>query len=303
MESEGIAVAALHGWENGFEGQLSDVDLVIDGGAFKNIAQIVAAHTKACGWRLCQILRHESTAAFCVCSSKQDPTLVVALDICTDYRRNERILIRANELLDGREPLPWGGYRLSESTELRYRFIKGAVKSKDSASFVPIFRQYSETAHKELGKWLMERWKLQSTEWNGDGISQTWRDLERLTREAKVDGWLNGLMRVLLRSRQPSGLLVVGMNDAQDKAVSRCFEHLYFRRQMKVNHFRPTLYLNLVASTLIRCKKLQNIWKRLLESSLYLEAVPNESPSQLTERIAAHLENRCVLREGLSILQ
>ena len=299
LENVGEDAAVLHGWENGFSGTLSDVDLVISNSAFRKVTLLVAGYAASTGWRLCQVLRHESTAAFFVCSWSGDPSRVVALDICSDYRRKERILIGADELLASRERLPWGGFRLRSGMELRYRFVKAAVKSKAASKLAETFHAYQDANHKELEIWLKERWGIKHANWDEAGLSSTWKELEVLTRKAKVSGRITGWERVFSRIIHPTGLVVMRMTPEQEQAVARCFGRLYFRRQLLVNRFCLTMNKSMVTSTLIRCRQMGKVWRCLLSQNLWMEAGANETPDELVERITIHLQERCARRERI----
>jgi hypothetical protein len=299
MESAGYTAASLHGWENGFDGELSDVDVVVCDSGFSSVVNCVSQYASICGWRLCQVLRHESTALFCVCSNNSIPTQVVALDICSDYRRNERMLISSQDLLAHRELLPWGAYRLCDAMELRYRFIKAAVKGKSATEFVAVFERYSDDARKQFEIWLNMNWGIVHSEWNEHGILRTWLALELKTREAPIHSYFSHLQRIFFRVLQPTGLIVSGMNHDQDAFVSRNLGNLYFRRQIAVRVFNLSLLKPLVASTLIKCQHLSRGWIPFFRADLLLEAMPHESPDLLLARIVDHLESRCSRREKI----
>jgi hypothetical protein len=301
LENLGIPAAALHGWQDGFSGELSDVDFVLLPVGFENLVEGIESHARECGWRLCQVLRHESTAAFCVCSWDEDPSRVVALDACSDYRRLERILISVDELLADREKLDCGGYRLGEAMELRYRFIKAAVKGKRPEELAPEFAAYPSQARIEIETWLLDRWGLKLEGWGAHQLDQTWKRLGKLTLEGRKSGVIGSLRRVAWRITRPTGLIVTNVNADQDAAVVEAFSRLYFRRCEKVKQFQTRGLKKLMVSTLMRCERIGGFWKRLLDGDLWIEASPNESPSDLVKRITAHLHQRCMRREGVTI--
>lgn len=299
LENLGVPAAALHGWQDGFSEELSDVDYVVSQDGFNRLINDLAAYTRECGWKLCQVLRHESTAAFCVCSWNEDPSRVVALDACSDYRRLERVLISSDELLADREQLEWGGYRLSEALELRYRFTKAAVKSKLADELAPELAKYSGESRKELESWLKDRWDLQFDGWGALQQAKAWKRLGALTLEGKKSGLIGSFRRIAWRITRPTGLIVTSKSADQNAAVSKAFSRLYFRRSAKVKNFKVGGLKKLLVSTLLRCDCLGGLWKRLLGRDLWIEASPEESPAHLIRRIAAHLNQRCLRREGV----
>lgn len=299
LESWGFAAAVLHGWEGGFDGDLGDVDLVVTPEGFTRVAEGVRCHALACGWRLCQVLRHESTAAFCVCSWTADPARVVALDVCSDYRRRERVLIPAAELLGDRVRLEWNGYRLGAATELRYRFLKAAVKGKRADEFAPALAGYPEDARVELEAWLRERWGVEMGGWDPSGLAKAWEELGRRTLSQRVDGHGAALRRIAWRVARPTGLVVANASVQQAEAVTKAFGRLYFRRTASVGRFRSCAWRQLVASTLLLCARVGPCWRLLLARDLLVEAGKEEAPAALVGRIAAMLEARCARRERL----
>jgi hypothetical protein len=134
LESRQVRSAVLHGGADGFERELSDVDFVVDGGTFPQLPARIDEYCAQAGWLLCQVLRHETTAAYFVCSAVDDPACSVALDACSDYQRNGSVFLRAETFLQNRQALAWGGHRLSPANELRYRFCKAAAKNKPATT-------------------------------------------------------------------------------------------------------------------------------------------------------------------------
>jgi hypothetical protein len=160
LEANGIPAASLHGWEDAFEGEISDVDYVMEAAAFRKVAATVDGYCAKKGWRLCQVLRHEDTAAFCVCSAIDDPACVVALDACSDYRRSGRLLLAATDLLHDRKALDWEGFRLSAQMEFRYRFIKAAAKGKRAEEVLPDMLAMGDEARHGFADWLRSSWNI-----------------------------------------------------------------------------------------------------------------------------------------------
>lgn len=298
LESWGIQAAALHAWETGFEGDLSDVDYVLSEQGFERLIQDLTQYADSCDWRLCQVLRHESTAAFCVCSWKEEPSRVVALDACSDYRRRERVLIGVDELLADRKPLEWGGYRLAGSTELRYRFIKGAIKQKKAEDMVDEFSAYPVAARLAVEQWLRSQWDINLEGWQAQDIEKAWKALDPRTLEAVVVGKTAALRRVFWRVTRPTGLVVVNANAEQDAAISAAFGRLYFRRNVAVGSFHFDGVKQLMESTLVRSCRLGLFWKMLLGRDLWIEASEGERPEALVNRMAKQLRQRCLSREG-----
>lgn len=301
LEARGIPAAILHGWEDGFAGVLGDVDFVLSADHFGRLAAEVARHARESGWRLCQVLRHESTAAFCVCSWCGDPARVVALDGCSDYRRRERVLMAADGLLAGRVRLEWGGHRLGAGTELRYRFLKAAVKGKSAEQFAPALAAYPEAARTELAEWLRRRWAVELGGWDAASVGLAWEALARRTLEEPLGGRWAALRRIVWRLSRPTGLVVAGADADQAEAVTKAFGRLYFRRTASTSRFRAGGWRQLIASTLLCCGRVGWGWRALLGRDLLVDAGREETPTALVGRIAAMLEARCARRERLGV--
>lgn len=297
-EKRDFQVVLLHGWENGCENPLGDVDLVVAREALSGVSEVLAKHARRCGWRLCQVLCHESTAVFCVCSSVADPSVVVALDICSDYRSRERVLMTAEDLLRGCERLDWGGYRVSRSNELRYRFLKAAVKRKDPSDAGPPLLAFQESDRIEFIRWLEQSWGVALLDWSNSSLQNAWIRLSEVIQRRPRSGWVGALRRVAKRLMQPTGLVVEVANDAQKAEVVRVFRRLYFRRCLSEPRFRFGFIKVLPSSTLVVCDQVPAACRCLLGSDLLLSAEPDESLEALSGRIAAHLAERCARREG-----
>ena len=301
LEKQGLNAAVLHGWQQNFNEELSDVDFVVSHEGFNRLVEVIANYAEAVGWRLCQVLRHESTAAFCVCSWSGDPSRVVALDACSDYRRLERVLISENDLLVERKKLDWGGYCLTEAMELKYRFVKGAIKGKKAVDLVQDFENYLDKAREELADWLRIRWQVSLKSWDVSDIDSAWKELERRTLEDSVVGKLSKFKRIFWRVFRPTGLVLVTANGEQSAVVKRVFERLYFRRNFEARDYKIQSFKKLVSSSLIRCSKINFLSKILLGKKLVLEASSNESSDELVHRVALHLQARCLIREQINL--
>ena len=210
------------------------------------------------------------------------------------------MLISVGQLLETLEKLGWGGYRVRESMELRYRVTKAAVKSKQADELAPELAEYPLETRKELEAWLQDRWDLKLDDWSSPQQAKVWKRLGALTLEGKKSGLFGSLRRVAWRITRPTGLVVTNVNADQDAAVVAAFNRLYFRRSGKLKSFQAGGLKKLLVSTLLRCDGMGGLWKRLLGRDLWLEASSDESPAQLVRRIATHLNQRCLSREGVN---
>ena len=296
LEREGVAAAALHGWQDGFVGELSDVDFVIEPLGFARIAALVHAHCQAEGWQLCQILRHETTAAYCICVSKSDPMQVVALDACSDFQRNGMFFLKAGEMLADTQAMPWGGRRLSEENHLLYRVLKAAGKVKDVDQASREFLTFPETTRSKVAATIEHKWGVRIDSWDTGALRQLLPLLAKRSFSLTSVIGSAALWRCVKRLVQPTGMLVVAHRDDGASTADRLeilFGHLYFRRFRKSERFCPALLKDLVASTLIVVPALGGLWSRIIPADCLHRMAADED----WRVIAVRLHQRCMQRE------
>lgn len=303
LETHSIRAAVLHGGDDGFEHELSDVDFVVDASAFAGLAKLVHEYCTRSGWLLCQVLRHETTAAYCVCSAADDPACVVALDGCSDYRRNESVLLRAEELLAGCRVLPWGGRGLAPQVELIYRFVKAAVKRKDAGMCEVEFAGYLPEDRDACGVWLYNRWRIQLEGWNAKALDGAFESLRNKTNRRPSLISPGSLRRIVSRVLRPSGLVVVtepGKFAEAAANLERTFGRVHFRRCHKENGLRAAMLREVIASSLIMVPRRGILWWRLLPVDCLLLPAPGDDAAPQEVALARHLNERCIHREGLA---
>ena len=82
---------------------ISDIDIVISKNDFDRINILVDSFCKEYDFQLCNILQHEVTGKYFVITkidSKNQLITTLALDFCSDYMRQGRIILTADELLE-----------------------------------------------------------------------------------------------------------------------------------------------------------------------------------------------------------
>lgn len=133
LKSRGIASVILHTYKAYPEHIHSDVDYCVSDGDLAEIIPLVDEHCQKSGWRLVQIMQHESKAFFCICVSKYDSSEYLELDVCSDYMREGKILIRAEDLLAGRRCLRDKHFYVpSPGAEFCYGLWKSVAKKKST---------------------------------------------------------------------------------------------------------------------------------------------------------------------------
>jgi hypothetical protein len=300
LESHQVRAAVLHGGDDGFERELSDVDFVVTKDAFDILPTLIDAYCNQSAWRLCQILRHETTAAYFVCSAADDPACAVALDACSDYQRNGTVFLTAEILLKNREPLKWGGYCLSPSYELRYRFAKAAAKKKDAVNTVAEFAKYPKKIQHDCAAWLHENWNIAIKSWAPVDLASALNKLRAKSNQRPSLLQKGALGRIFFRILRPTGLiLVVGHHDFQTSAdrFGNIFGHLYFRRLRKATRFQIHDCKGLIASTLTVVPEIALPWTWFLPSHCVFELNPDLDSVAQDRQLAKYLSQRCKIRE------
>jgi hypothetical protein len=301
LESRQVRATVLHGGADGFERDLSDVDFVVDHQTFPQLPALIDEYCTQAGWQLCQILRHETTAAYFVCSAVDDPACAVALDACSDYQRNGTVFLTAETLLEDLQPLAWGGYSLSPSNELRYRFAKAAAKNKDATASAEEFGRYPEEIRRDCAAWLDQNWGASPASWAAADLAPALAKLRAKSnhRPSLLQAGAPG--RILSRILRPTGLVVIAGHRDFDATASRLesiFGHLYFRRFKKSQRWQPALLKDLVASTLIVVPELGALWTQVIPADCIHRMIPGED----CQAIAKHLHQRCKCRETRHIV-
>jgi len=304
LERQGIAACVLHGWRQGFEDALSDVDFVVEPSALAGIVAVVHRYCEMSDWRLCQVFRHETTATYCVCCAKRDPGVVLALDACSDYQQDRARLIPAVTLLAQRVALPWGGFRLSDQGELRYRLAKAAIKSKDAAWAAAEFAAYPDDVRADCAAWLVREWGISLAGWNATDLGVALPALRRKANGGRPFWDPGPVRRMADRAFHPTGMIIVTgraiPNALADGLASR-LGTLYFRRIAMARRMGPGLIGALIQSTAVIVSDGGGIVSRMLPSDCEFVLDPTWDLATCRARIAGALQVRCAKREGLSI--
>lgn len=300
LKDRSVQAAVLHGGADGFEHELSDVDFVVGCDAFSRLARLIDEHCTRCGWQLCQVLRHETSAAYFVCSAADDAACAVALDACSDYQRHGRLFLTAESLLQDLQPLPWGGQGLSAANELRYRFAKAAAKNKDVSTVAAELSRFPEQARRVCEAWLQDGWGIALAGWDGAGIAAGLSQL-RGKSPPRMAWWHPGaLRRMVTRIVEPTGMVMVtGAGDctAVVDHLARVFGHLYFRRVHKTDRWHLGLVKDLIGSTLIVVPELPMPWEQLVPRNCRHHLDFERDPETQCRELAAVLHARCQQRE------
>ena len=301
LETEDVRAAVLYGGEDGFEQELSDVDFVVDPKAFPGLSSLIEAYCDQTGWQLCQILRHETTAAYFVCSAKDDPACAVALDACSDYQRNGTLYLPAELLLEDRQGLPWGGFKLTAAIELRYRFCKAAAKNKEVLKVFDEFERYPEHVRRDCTMWLQQTWGISLVSWTTSDLATALSEMRAQSHQRPSLHQPGALKRILSRVQQPTGLVVTTGSQCFEttaKHLEGVFSRLYFRNFRKASCWSPSMFKDLISSTLVVVPDLGKLWTAVLPTDCTYHIDAAHGPEQQCAELARHLHQRCKQREA-----
>ncbi len=135
----------------------SDMDFVVRPGDYPFVPHLLAAAAASAGAQLVQAIDHETTATYFVLA-KQQGEMVAFLhpDCTTDYRRQRRLWMSAEELLRGRRRAPGGYFHPTADVEFKYYLVKQVLKQTLSDAqwqqLVALY-QASPLPHNALSLW------------------------------------------------------------------------------------------------------------------------------------------------------
>ena len=302
LESEKIAAAILHGWKEGFDRILSDVDFVVSEADFRNLIGLVHQYCEKVGWSLCQVFRHEPTSAYCICSCDEDKGMVVALDGCSHYLNRGRLLLRAKDLLAARIQLPWGGFGLEDETAIRYSMLKSAIKAKEPGLERIRFEKFSEGVRSGCAEWLKTTFGVSVNEWSEADLAGAFGKIDRSVNLRIPWIGLRGSETYLERLRNPTGMVVVTGSAASAELIDELALRFqpYFRWVIAGKGLRPWHCHDLVRSTLLLIPKASRLLKSLTPPDCLLELDCTWDLEICSEHITAILKKRLMRRESLT---
>ncbi len=229
----GLRCCLIHG--GGDPGDAGDLDFVI---APEDLAAAEQRLGAARGWRIVQLIQHESTGYYFVMAAERSGrgTVFAALDLATDYRRDGRVFFAADELLADRA----GDLRVaSPRAELAYllakKLSKGAAPARQGRRLSALAEELGRDAAAVASGLLGPRWGARI---HGLIACGNWAafeaDAPRAARHARtrlllrdplgpLRYWLPEAGRVWRRLRFPTGLhvAVVGPDGAGKSALAR----------------------------------------------------------------------------------
>jgi len=301
----------------------SDIDFVVHPNDYHKVPQLLAAAARRSGAQLVQAIAHESTATYfaigrqCGCD-----VAFVNPDCTTDYRRDGRLWLSAEELLRDRFRNSAGFFRPSPEIDFKYYLIKQVLKRTLThgqwRKLTSLYRtsQYPQVA---LSLWPAETRAEIERVLGQDRAAMFSNLLPRLSLELKRSPLHENfaermaasgreLARLTRRALHPTGLFVRITNGVSNQryrlglqlshAVAPAF------RRIRVAYSSVNMLLALIASTLVvapesvvsaPCGGIRLRW--------HPELRPEENLDTAIATVMSHLSRRTMRRLGLQPAQ
>lgn len=120
---------------------IGDIDLAVTRELFNQIDQLILSFASDNSFKVIQVLQHEYCAKYFVLIRLIEEEVEYLIpDICSDYVRDGRIFIKAEEFINQRIYKD-GYYKCTPSIEAEYIFIKHVMKNKWSAKQLDNFKK------------------------------------------------------------------------------------------------------------------------------------------------------------------
>jgi thymidylate kinase len=231
LENAGVRYCVLHGGRDAGGDPDSDLDIAVHP---QDMARFESTLDR--GRRCIQLLQHESSAYYFVLAPAKDGfDGLIRLDAATDFRRNGRVFLSAEQLLEGRRrtgPI----WISSAATELQYllvkRALKGRLADRSRERIAALVHELGPEAVRTAGRILGARVasrilsRIVDATWEAlpDQVASLRRTL--LTRwsllhpDAGLRYLVPELRRILRRFRSPTGICVAAIGpDGAGKSV------------------------------------------------------------------------------------
>lgn len=233
----------------------SDVDIIVGSVRLEDTAKLVRDFSRTIGGKLVQAINHEQTAWYYVVSySHEGTTHYIHPDISTDYYRNGRRLLSANELLANSRHSPIGFRVPAPANAFVYYLIKKIHKGQlDSHQFEYLRSEWiqdPEGASRQVDRfWSSAEAALITKALDAndfDLISASLPRLHTTLNRRQVFSWFdtwNEAVRKLRRLANPTGVFVMFLGadgSGKSSVIERVERHLLpaFRRTQRY-HLRP----------------------------------------------------------------
>jgi len=150
-------------WLHGYNNQhLGDIDIAMAVNDFNSIDIILADFCKSEKFNVIQMIQHEKDAKYFVLirNASANNFEYLIIDVCTDYKRDGRILLDINKLLENRHKKA-GFYVCNKTIEALYIFLKRSLKGEWAENhyldFINLYANNKRDIEKHLGNYLSNK--------------------------------------------------------------------------------------------------------------------------------------------------
>lgn len=320
LNESGIPYCILGAADGAPELAGSDLDFAVPPAEHAAIPQLLAAAAARAGGQLVQAIRHETTATYFVITRQQGDTIgFLNPDCTTDYRRQGRLWMRAEELLRDRV-LGFGGFfRPTPDVDFNYYLIKQVLKQTlTDRQWMKLAALYRRSPDPELA---LSHWpqpsnmQIESALLRNDCAA--FRELlPRLACElksapyrenhfARASAFVSDSTRLLSRASHPTGLFVritKGWVEDRTKLADRLAKTMApaFRRTWVVSGSSPANILRALAESTLVISPNEELAVHALFGGVDLNWQSALSPTENLERaitaVLAHLSERTTRR-------
>lgn len=259
LDEQKINYVWIHGDKNV---NLGDIDIAVGKKDFEKIQLYSQKCAFEIGYRFLQVLQHEYCAKYFILGRIIDGHIEYMIpDICSDYVRNGRVLIKAEKLLFGRV-FSDDFYKCNLLVEAEYIFLKRSLKETWGESHLKDFRNIFLAKKNELlyllKKYLNNNLLMQFENVIENNNLESLNNISTFLKNSILFKTLlqnpfgyfyyknKNLIRIIKRIRKPNGLViaVIGTDGSGKSTVIKNLTTTLspaFRR-VKNYHWKPELF-------------------------------------------------------------
>ncbi len=262
LESKAVPYCILGGYENYPDSISSDVDFMVSCQDLEGLHGILRAVAEKHDAMLVQAIQHETTACYYILAKFAGTTPVfLHPDASSDYRRNGRVWISAEQMLSKRRLHPKGFYIPAPEDAFLYYLVKKidkrAISDEQGGHLTRLFCDAPEFCLEAIEKiWPEQSLALITVALQGNDWNEVRANLNQLARELQHSAhresfasrfmqWLGEIGRKIKRVIQPTGLFVVFLGPdgcGKSSVIKEIVPAMApaFRRT-EIFHLRPSL--------------------------------------------------------------
>ena len=242
LNRSAVPYCLLSGYENFPDVGDSDIDFMVQPGDEARVVPVLQSVARRRGALLVQALQHETGACYFVLAKPvADGVAYLHPDCTTDYRRDGRLWLRADEILRGRRRF-LNFYVPASADEFLYYLIKKVLKLDFTAQHLQHLRDRYERSPQECTKRMTRFWPAKTVRTVVSALLENdlWRlrwNLPSLSAEllasplieplsARATQWAREWKRRVSRVARPTGLTIVihGGNASQRPELAAALE-------------------------------------------------------------------------------